>query len=355
MKSFICFSSGAQPRYRDDIIRVMAMPDGCEITFRYRLKYLAPSVREHLKSGQICAGDRVLISYLDQSDKSQPVFFVPVRYATIMESPTVGDFAVLRMRVAEFAYAADLEALNREMQIASVEVPRWSSDPNITYATGSFWVEVSAYPKSIVASESIADWQIAVGQLMARKDFASEGPFFQVVKLEEVRSGREVRLNNGQLCLCANTEYQLLIDHFLPREETGTFQLEALFAGQAITFITGAKIQIDSPYDRHWLRFKTREPLKEERAVITLTKKQTGEDATVQFDLPVAVEGQGLKAVLIGVAVGALLALPQIITAWVNPAFQPRGLTWLIGLSGIIFVLNMGVGIAAALNFRRPI
>jgi hypothetical protein len=355
MKRFICFSSGAQRRYRDDIIRAMAMPAGCELNFRYRLKYLANSVQEHLEQGRIGPGDEVLISYLDQSDRSQPVFFIPVRYATILEAPRIGDFAVLRMRVEEFAYAANLDALNREVQILSAEVPKWPDDIASQHATGSFWVEVSDFPKSVVESSSILHWQTVVGQLLARKDFANVGPFYEVVKLQELKTNSALDMVDGQFSLRANTEYELIIDHFLQREETGTCQLEALFTGQAITFITGAKIQLDSPYDRHWLRFKTQGPLKEERAVITITKKQSGEDSAVQFDLPVVVGGRELKTILIGIVVGLFLALPQVITAWVNPAFAPRGLTWLLGLAGIIVLLNVVVGVAAALNFRKPI
>jgi hypothetical protein len=57
---FICFSSGAQQRYRDDIVRAMAMPAGCELTFRYRLKYLARAVLDHLNNGRISQADQVL-------------------------------------------------------------------------------------------------------------------------------------------------------------------------------------------------------------------------------------------------------------------------------------------------------
>jgi hypothetical protein len=351
---FICFSSGVQKRYRDDIIRAMAMPRGCELTFRYRLKHLSDAVQGHLKNQRISTGDQVLISYLDQSEKSKPVFFIPVRFATIIEVPTVGDFAVLRMRVEQFAYAPDLDAFNRDVQKLS-GVPAWRTDADAQYAVGSFWIEVAQYPKSVIESTAVSDWQFTVGQLLARKDFAETGPFYQVVQLQEFQSKQIVSMAEGQYTLRPNNEYELLIDHFLPRAETGTLQLDVLVTGQAITFITGSKIQIDSPYDRHWLRFKTQEPLREERAVATITKKETGADAAVQFDMPIAVAGRRLKAILIGIVLGLFLALPQVITAWVNPAFAPRGLPWLLGLAGLIAGLNIAVGIGAALNFRKPI
>jgi hypothetical protein len=156
---FICFSSGSQQRYRDDIIRAMAMPVGCELTFRYRLKYLGLAVQESLKAGRVGSGDKVLICYLDQSDPKKAVDYIPVRFANLIEAPIIGDFVVLRMRVQHFAFAADLDAFNRDVHVHSAEVPKWPKDETAQYATGAFWVEVNDYPKSVVESTSVSNWQ----------------------------------------------------------------------------------------------------------------------------------------------------------------------------------------------------
>jgi hypothetical protein len=54
-------------------------------------------------------------------------------------------------------------------------------------------------------------------------------------------------------------------------------------------------------------------------------------------------------------AVGLLLALPQITTLWMNPAVAGKSSIWLGGLTAFIAVFNFAAGIAAALNFRRPV
>ena len=333
----------------------MAMPVGCELNFRYRWKYLSLSVQEHLKAGRIGNGDQILICYLDQSDRSKPVDFIPVRFATLIEAPVIGDFVVLRMRVRQSAFAKDLAAFNQEVQVRSAELPRWPATGDPQYATGAFWVEVNDYPTSVVESGSTSDWQITVSQLLRRKDFATTGPFYQVVRLQEFKSKATVEMSTGQYELQPGREYELMIDHFLPGESTGAFQLETTLSGGAITFITGSTMQVDSPYDRHWQRFRTQEPLKNERAVITVNKKASGEDPAVQFDLPISVLGRRWKTVLAGLVVGVLLAFPQIITAWINPAFAKWGLGWLIALASFIAIFNVSAGVAAAFNFRRPI
>lgn len=352
---FICFSSGAQRQYRDDIIRAMAMPAGCELTFRYRLKYLSRAVLDYLNAGTISGTDDVLIAYLDQSDKSRPVDFIPVRFATLIEAPVIGDFVVLRMRVNEFAVSENLEAFNADIHSRSAEVPKWNREADDSYARGAFWVAVNDYPKSVGKSDAISDWQKMVGHLLKRADFATSGPFYQIVQLRELKTETVVGMKEGEYSLQPDAEYEMLIDHFLPTSTVANSQLEASVAGAALTFITGAKIQIDSPYNRHWLRFKTGEPIKNERVVITINKKETGQDPTVQFDLPINISGRLTKAILVGLAVGLLLAIPQIIPAWVNPSFASRGLTWLIGLTVFISIFNFAVGVAASLNFRKPI
>jgi hypothetical protein len=352
---FICFSSGSQRRYRDDIVRAMAMPIGCELTFRYRVKYLALAVQESLKAGRLGPADQVLICYLDQSERNKPVDFIPVRFATLIEAPVIGDFVVLRMRVQRFAFAADFDAFNHEVHIRSAEVPKWPSDVNEQFAIGAFWVEVNDYPKSVVESNAVSDWQVTVGQLLKRKDFSSSGPFYQVVMLQELKSKTAIAMVDGQYGLKAACEYELLIDHFLPVQGNTSYQLETALSGGGLTFITGPTMQIDSPYDRHWLRFKTLEPLRDERAVMTVNKKASGEDSAVQFDLPIRIEGRLRMAVLVGIFVGLLLAVPQITTAWINPAFKGNSAGWFVGLAAFIILFDLAVGVAAALNFRRPI
>jgi hypothetical protein len=67
------------------------------------------------------------------------------------------------------------------------------------------------------------------------------------------------------------------------------------------------------------------------------------------------VAGRFAKAVLIGLVVGALLAIPPITTAWINPAFANWGLPWLLGLTIFIALFNLAAGVGASLNFRKPI
>jgi hypothetical protein len=79
---FICLSSGASPRYREDITRALALPVGTVLQFRYDKAYLTQAVRIAVEQGT-AAGQPAIIVYIDQSVQGQAPSYVPCRYARI--------------------------------------------------------------------------------------------------------------------------------------------------------------------------------------------------------------------------------------------------------------------------------
>jgi hypothetical protein len=297
-----------------------------------------------------------LICYLDQFDKTKPVEFVPVRFATLIEAALIGDFVVLRMQLDRFALAGHLDSFNRDVHALSSEVPRWpGKNPLARLTEDAYWIEVNDYPKSVIPTSSDGQWQMTVDQLSARGDFGTTGPFFRVVSLQEVKTGNGLRPDHGRFDLRADSEYELLIDHYLPRDEPQGFQLQIVPSGKGLTSLSGSTMPFDSPYDRHWLRFATQDLLHDERAVLTVNKKDPGEEPAFQFYLPITIHGGFWTAMLLGLTAGLLLAIPQIVTAWVNPSLAQKRLRWWLWLIMLIIVANVIVGVTAALKFSKPI
>ena len=63
---YICLSSGIRPRYRDDVLRTLAMPAGTRLQLRYDQNWVAPEVLQAVSHGTILDVP-VLIAYVDQS------------------------------------------------------------------------------------------------------------------------------------------------------------------------------------------------------------------------------------------------------------------------------------------------
>ncbi len=63
-KTLICLSSGMTPQYRLDVLRLMALPTGTEIQFRYDVALIDSDIREGLGQNAM-QGSSVLLAYVD--------------------------------------------------------------------------------------------------------------------------------------------------------------------------------------------------------------------------------------------------------------------------------------------------
>jgi hypothetical protein len=90
---FVCLSSGDRPRYRRDIIRVLAMPPGTWIQFRYARRWIAPAINSRLddrKNRKRLRGTASLVAYIDQADPDTEPQIVPCRFATLVDAAPLG-------------------------------------------------------------------------------------------------------------------------------------------------------------------------------------------------------------------------------------------------------------------------
>ena len=60
----LCLSSAAMPRYKQDILRALAMPAGARLQFRYNLRWVAQAL--HRTVGQTFQPDSTFMAELPQ-------------------------------------------------------------------------------------------------------------------------------------------------------------------------------------------------------------------------------------------------------------------------------------------------
>src|ERR1035438_7805777 len=116
MAGLVCLSSGLTPQYRLDILRLLALPGGATIQFRYGEGILPSGLRENL-SRNLLIGSRALLAYVDcasasrRSDDNCPI--IPCRYASLLGSSAIGSRFILELRLDEFAPCPDLEQFQK--------------------------------------------------------------------------------------------------------------------------------------------------------------------------------------------------------------------------------------------------
>lgn len=102
----ILISSGAQPRYADDIVRALAHPAGTSFQFRYGSKY----VEDRLEQRDL-ANEPVLICYLMADASAKTVRLIPCRFATVANAQIVGSSWIFTLNAGSFVAKLDDAAI----------------------------------------------------------------------------------------------------------------------------------------------------------------------------------------------------------------------------------------------------
>jgi hypothetical protein len=290
---FICLSSGARPRYRQDILRAIAMPSGLRLQFRYVSNIVAPKIIEKIHAGTV-KGQKALIVYCDQHDPNITPEFIPCRYATIVDAEIHGTTATLFLSLKDFAHAKDVIKFNDELRETIANLPTWQSGSS--YPAGYYWLEATRDPKTIESLE-VGVWEKIVFQISQRVDFQSENCYYTILGLYP--AGSETAIPSEEDCfhLAADNKYEIRVYHFIPEQQSKVSLLRFEAKNELITFLRNPVLTIDSPYDLKRVLFKTGKPEVNEETFLSVYRStsasspsETAADCaaseTLDFDLP---------------------------------------------------------------------
>jgi len=349
---FICLSSGASRRYRQDILRAIAMPKGSQLQFRYDSTWIAPKIRDLLSKGNV-SGIASLIAYIDQHDNTKPPEIIPCRFATLTEVAIHGRTCSLILALEEFSYSQNLDAFNKEMRAASGDtLPTWQPDGTIK---GHYWFETGQDPVTVVKSLKLTEWENIVAQIADRADFVDENCFYTIEGLYPVGTETAICQKDGYYELNSGGEYEARIYHFHPKKASEGTRLSLATSSQWLTFTTNPELILDSRYDLKRVRLKTGRPLEPENAVLAIRRVDDTSESELgnwEFDMLLRIKGGFRRSLVYGIGLGVLIAAPQIIAAFSNPAL-PMGSRTAICIASAI--MGLGVGILVAFGLKKPV
>src|SRR2546422_500513 len=102
----VLLSSGATRRYRDDIIRILALPAGTDLQFRYERRYIQKEVLDRIEAGQL-KNEPAIVLYLWSDREKLHTECVPCRFVTVVEAEFAGASCIVRLRVGSFVTNLD--------------------------------------------------------------------------------------------------------------------------------------------------------------------------------------------------------------------------------------------------------
>ncbi|WP_164964335.1 hypothetical protein [Rubrivivax sp. JA1026] len=319
------FSSDSAPRYRQDILRALAMPAGARLQFRYRLRHVALGLHDRIEGNQLVDAD-VCLSYVDTSDQNSPPAIAPVRAGKVAYTEVQGDFCVFEFALAGFAFAQDIDVFNRQIRTQSGNLPMWKDGKVV----GHFCEEIATQGLPLRLDADTGEWQKICETLAKYPAYQAEPMFYRLEGVYESDSNKPVPCAEGTLELQSGKLYDVRLLHYSPKAIVFPARLEnkdlnwltADADEKVLTFVGTRALAIDSGYDRKTVRFRAAVTATPLDARLSLSRRPVGatkpEEDMWDFDLHARIKPAWLRLVGLGLVIGLPVAIQGMILALSN-------------------------------------
>jgi hypothetical protein len=337
---FILLSSAATVRYKQDILRALAVPKGERFQFRYATQYVDDEVlkrvrempAQELGTGIVCFDDG------DATVGETPLRpIVPVRLVHIRRVRDLGASLCVELEADDFIcassdkdnskaislFTSNIDTLSKSVSPRLFRAPTDKQLDKFLFAVNEEWRNLG-----VTRGTEIKIWEKAVWQLQECMHFVAEPFFFTVLGVREAGddSVAEERLKIWPEKLSPYKDYVLSVYHFSPKQNPVASKL-TLLAGSQVAIQGSPELRIDSRYD-----------LKKWRIAVdnqALWKKQTWLRVAVgddwEFDLDVWVKSATFRQVLKLLAFATFFSAPRLLDS--TTSYSHLAITFLIGLA----------------------
>jgi hypothetical protein len=350
---YFWLSSGALPRYREDILRALAMPAGSHLQFRYHLDIVARTIREPLQRGVPIRGD-CLIAAPTFNDAERCSKIIPCRAAEIVSAQAHGSTYSLIMELGGFSYADRLDSFNRTIRGHLPTLAEWDGEQS---PHGDLWSYTDEPIEGLRESLELELWENIVSQLVLTKSFAQESLFYSVRSIHRLDNRTVVRPQQGRFTIPSGKVHEIEIYHSSPlKAPTGLFHVQST---PELQLISSSDLVLDSNYDLKRIRFSASRYPRERSGILALYHDFT-DDSTKKprrdwhFDLTFRIRGSFWSTIGLASLAGLLLTVPQMLAA-VQFSNPPLSLARIAAYSILSFILNSLAAAFVAFRLRRDI
>jgi hypothetical protein len=358
----LLLSSSKRKRYRDDILRCIATPQGCRVQFRYSKDLVEDAVWERYtdyegKDGIVCSVD------LDTVGRVCPL--VPVRTVTVERIYRHGTTMTLVLVMGALALTNNVDEFSSEIDAKSGgKAPRNKElRDEARGSTGKFFFNAGDVG-NLRQETSIENWQAITAMLFTQPGYKEEPFFWTVLGLFPDASGdpavRVDRLTAWESSLDADCDYALEIYVYHPL--TDRWKPEGarlrLTSQPSIQTNYPLDVLVDSPYDvKRWrFRVSSSSLVGTQKGWLRIgpITKNAETEATApdwEIDLPICVRSAWWRFMLRSAMIGVLIAAPAVISILLQekPSTTVKALTSLLAV-----ILGMLGAAASGLGLRKP-
>ena len=278
-------SSGARNRYREDIVRSLALPEGGFLQFRYELAIVDQRILDSVKSGQLLNRD-VIVCYVSTLPEGVPTDFVPCRFARITSAEIVGSSFVVRFQVAGYPQLGkNMKFISLLSQEDQRKLPQWerAEGEEKLKLNGLFSISLTG-PPTLTSSRELDAFESIVKRLHKFPDFSGDRScqFFSVMDVSLVKRDarglevydRQLLSLHGSFVIKSGAEYEMKVyvfaPDFGPAAAVNETSIRIESENKLLEFPQGKVQEIDSEYDIKRFRFVTEKAVYPFSAALTL-------------------------------------------------------------------------------------
>jgi hypothetical protein len=344
-----------EPRYRLDILRLLALPIGTHIQFRYAEDLIQDHLQGPMAKNQLVSTP-VLLAHVDctpearLSDQKCPI--TPCRYARLNRTTRIGHYFILSFVLDEFAPCSDLHKFDKQV---SSQRPTWNNAEDKIY--GKWCFEGSVDQQTCPAVNTTEAWQNIITKLSQSTDFSAESFFFTVTGIYPRGSEELLAPESGEFNFRADGNYEAKIFHFHPSGDMRTMPSDSALikvevSSPPLVSVTAPTLPIDSPYDLKSFHFQASDSTKLQFAalVVRIDSRTDGKPIETQPELylPAKVKPATIRLFASASAIGALLWLQQWLAA---TAKGPIGTQSTV----ILLVLALATAFIVVFGLKKPL
>lgn len=368
--NWILCSSGAHPLYLENVLRVLALPAGEHVKFRYESQIVSDKFKELVGNPQAFEsvpvdGHFAHMAYLDNRDKLRPPEVYPVREGRIKSVSLLGTTYIIEIELLCFFNWATTKDLSDKLAASAIDLlPRWKKQEHIG-ADGIDWegkwvAAAKPLPRpyfswySGVERTHLKAFEATANTLVGAADF-SDGRwlFLNVTGLFDAKT-KALISSSG---LRAGRTYEILAYHYHPDNGTHAaqrdFTLSASSDNQDVVVVDPTQHAIAAPYDEHLIRFHVSPDAKDSEVKLGLALKRLdgeggNDEVILRCSLDRKVQSGKLRKVGFGILIGLGLFGSQSVTLLTNENSTPVAF-----VAALVF--SMLAGIVAAFQLKAKI
>ena len=346
MVGFTLFTSDYRPRYTNDVLSVLALPEGLEFQFRYEQKYIDHTLIHRVSENKnSIIGTKILIAFRStvHLDGQDNVFIVPIRWATLVDVIRITDFYILRFKVGNYP-----ELFNNSSGISLQSICRFSNKfLNSLSGKGENAFVITGFTDLVRPDETFNkdSWINICKQLAQHPKF--KDTYF--LKISEIFDENEkiVPLTPRLNFSCKEARiYYFKIDYYAVNFPNDKTQLYIDIFSDFVKLTTDSIIDLDSRYDSFRTWFATHEIPGDRYAEIKIISEKE-DDGSPRTKVSIPIKIIKARNILIyrvlASAIGAvLLALPGLLESAISVEYK------------ILFVLIGSLTLAFGVHLIYP-